>query len=767
MKKDYSYLCLFAVMFISVAGMSGCNEIEEQPQPSNSTEVIFEVPKLELDCSGETVSIAYSIVNPIDNAELVPSTDVNWIYNFKVKKNSIEFVVSPNKSDAPRQAVINVDYGDFKSSFEVVQQSYEIPFRLEVPEENITETSAKFHAYPKDKQMTYLLSSIEKSFKDELGDDEAVFNMILNNLKETASAMNLSLADFLKLNNLILVGDTPENGELSRGHKPDTEYYAFAVGMTYDGKKTSGIVFVPFRTKAVTGVDQTFDISVKVNGLSADLDVTSSKKDNYFLYGCIADSQLKNEGLTLEQKVAKLMEDNISYGLLFGLTSEDVVKSQCVLEHGQKTVDGLNGNALYWAYAVGVSLSGQLNSKLASKSFSTGSVPQSENMITVSVDNIGVDNVHMVVETTNNDPYALIIEPAAKYEGLSDDEILKELLNYDLNHNMKEGNFSGTANNLLPGSSYYIFCFGYMGGQANTNLVKCNFKTVDAGNPGSFSFSSETTDITVRSARVTAFGTPETLLYYWDVVPAGTTDEEILHGINLTIQSLILEGTIQTPLDYFRAVGSRGEAAYEFKELSATTEYVPIALPVDELLGNHTGKIFRGASFTTKCEKLSDATVKIAFDKYWDGDEISANFVGYEEFGGQNLYCIPLKVETTGDVRDTYFSVYPDNLTDEQTFNDEFWINELYTKNNGTMRKEIQYFLPYDSDCTIVAVAIDTDGNFTKVFRSLINKSKDGISDIGEFVPFQQEKTNASPMKTSVKKIVRPIYNSGKNTTDL
>ena len=71
--------------------------------------------------------------------------------------------------------------------------------------------------------------------------------------------------------------------------KPDTDYYAFAVGMTYDGKRTSDIVYVPFHTKPVTGVDQTFDISVTVNGLSATLDVTSSKKDNYFLYGCIAD----------------------------------------------------------------------------------------------------------------------------------------------------------------------------------------------------------------------------------------------------------------------------------------------------------------------------------------------------------------------------------------------------------------------------------------------------------------------------------------------
>ena len=79
------------------------------------------------------------------------------------------------------------------------------------------------------------------------------------------------------------------------------------------------------------------------------------------------------------------------------------------------------------------------------------------------------------------------------------------------------------------------------------------------------------------------------------------------------------------------------------------------------------------------------------------------------------------------------------------------------------MRRDIQYFLPYDSDCTIVAVAIDTDGNFTKVFRTVINKSKAGVSDISEFKPFHLETTEAVPAKTSFSKKTRPVYNSGKN----
>lgn len=86
----------------------------------------------------------------------MPSVDVDWIHDFKVKKNSIEFTVDKNPDAETREATVNVAYADSKSSFVVFQQSYETPFRLEVVEESITETSARFRAFPKDGQMPYL-----------------------------------------------------------------------------------------------------------------------------------------------------------------------------------------------------------------------------------------------------------------------------------------------------------------------------------------------------------------------------------------------------------------------------------------------------------------------------------------------------------------------------------------------------------------------------------------------------------------------------------
>ena len=767
MKKFAKYLFSFVASCALACSMAACSDDDEvvvDPTPvpdPDAPEVIFEAPLIEVGCKGEETAIAYNIVNQLPDAKLEVKSADEWIHSFEVKKSAIEFAVDANSTAETRTGVVHVTYAGTESKFEVLQKAYETPFRLEVPEESVTETTAKFYAYPKDKNMTYLLSSIDKQFKDELGDDETVFKMVLANFQETAKAMNLSLSDFLKLNKLITIGDTTD-GELSKGHKPNTEYYAFAVGMTYEGKKTTDIVYTPFRTKEVTGVDQTFDIKVDVSGLSVTLDVTPSKDDNYYLYGCIAQKELDQLDMTLEQKINKLMAENVEYGSLFGMTSDDVVKALCVLGHDSKTIDGLNGDSEYWAYAVGVSLSGQLNSQLASKQFITGGVPMSENEISVAVDHVGVDNVHIVIETTNDDPYAMLVEPAAEYVGKTDAEILEMLMGYDLSHNMQSGNFKGTAKDLMPGSDYYVFSFGYLGGQANTGLSKCAFTTIEAGDPATFAFSTEISDITVRSARITAHGTPETLLYYWDVVPANSTDEEILQGVEYMIQSYLIEGLIQVPLDYYRAVGTRGTQIHEFKNLKATTEYVPIALAIDEFSGTHVGGVFRGTPFRTKELQISDATVKVTFDKYWDGDQIASRFMGYEEFGGQNLYCVPLTVETTGEIRDTYFSIFLDDMTDPTQYDDDYWIEKLYTKGGGTTRRKIQYFLPYDETCTIVAVAIDSEGNFTKVFRTLINKSMDGISDIEEFVPFDPESTTL-PRPYSAPKAGIARYNSGKN----
>lgn len=732
-----TFKCIYIAFTITfIVGLYSCKGPENIDNPLK-TELIFELPDLSVDYPGGKYSLSYVIVNPIDKEIPLPKCDAEWIHDISMDEHKIYLEIDPNESTEERTATIDITYGKIQTYLNVKQKTYIAPFTLKVPDETVTETTAKIYAYPEDSDMTYIITAIEKSQKEYLGGDDIIFSYIVGMYKEEAKFMNISLAEYLKLNNLLLKGDC--NVTISR-HKPETEYYALAVGMTEDGKKTSAIIYEEYITKQATDVEQTFDIKVNVNGLNASVQIETTDNDNYYLFNCLPKDYIDEKGMSLREYIDEMMADNIEYGILWGLSPEDVVRSICSLGTISKDFENLYGETEYIVYAGGVSLSGKCNSEVASKTFETGPVPPSNNAISIAVNEIGIDNATINIKTTNDDPYAIIVETADKYIGKSDDEILSEVTKYNLSSNIYNGDYNGTAGNLYSDTDYMILAFGYLGGKANTQLYKESFKTLYPGDPAEFKFSSETSDITITNAKVSVSGEPSTILYYWDVAPATMSDDEIITTIYTEIQKLIDAGTVSSRMDYMKKVGTRGNDEYIYDNLYSNTEYVPFALAIDEKTGNNVGGVFRGTPFTTKEKKVSDITLNVYYDKYWDADEIAEKFSEYDEFFGQDLYCMPFTLETSDAVRTSSLVAFFGDYTDKSKYSDDYMIEQLFADPNTAIMT--QYFLPYNEDCTIAAVALDFDGNFTNVFRVLINRSKDGVSDIREFEPLNAPRYN-------------------------
>lgn len=717
----------FTIMLI--IGLYSCKGPENIDNPLK-TELIFELPDLSVDYPGGKYSLSYVIVNPTGNEIPTPKCDAEWIHDISMDEHKIYLEIDPNESTEERTATIDITYGKIQTFLNVKQKTYIAPFTLKVPDETVTETTAKIYAYPEDSEMTYIITSIEKSQKEYLGGDDIVFSSILGQYKEEAKFMNITLAEYLKLNNLLLKGDC--NVTISR-HEPETEYYALAVGMTEDGKKTSAIIYEKYITKQATDVEQTFDITINVNGLNASVQIETTDNDNYYLFNCLPKEYIDEKGLSLREYIDEIMADNIEYGILWGLSPEDVVKSICSIGTNSKDFENLDGETEYLVYAGGVSLSGKCNSEVASKTFETGPVPPSSNTITITMNEIGVDNATIDIKTTNDDPYAVIVEIADKYAGKSDSEILSEVIKYNLSSNIYNGDYNGTVENLNSDTDYMVLAFGYLGGKANTQLYKKTFRTLYPGDPKEFKFHSETSDITITNAKVSVSGEPSTILYYWDIAPSAMSDDEIITTINTEIQKLIDAGTVSSRMEYLKKVGTRGDDEFIYDNLYSNTEYVPFALAINEKTGENVGGVFRGTPFITKEKKVSDITLNVSFDKYWDADEIAENFGGYDEFFGQGLYCMPFTLETSETVRTSSLVAFFGDYTDTNKYSDDYMIEQLFADPNTAIMT--QYFLPYNEDCTIAAVALDFDGNFTNVFRVLINRSKDGVSDIRDFEP--------------------------------
>lgn len=244
LKNTIKYTCIaLAIMF--VASLYSCQKSEDTGKSQNA-ELILESTELLAGYQGGEYSISYTINNPIDNEVPSAKCDAEWIHNVSMDENKVYLEIDPNETTEERSTAIEITYGTVKTYLNVKQKIYTDPFTVEVPEETITENTARIYAHPEDSEMTYIISAIEKSQKDYLGADEIIFTSVVAVYREKARHENLSLEEYLKKYNLLLKGDSDMTiTELS----PKTEYYALAVGMTEDGQKTSAIIYKEFNTK--------------------------------------------------------------------------------------------------------------------------------------------------------------------------------------------------------------------------------------------------------------------------------------------------------------------------------------------------------------------------------------------------------------------------------------------------------------------------------------------------------------------------------------
>lgn len=116
---------------------------------------------------------------------------------------------------------------------------------------------ASFVVTPKDMNATYNMMIVEKGVFDQYQSEEEVIADDMRFFQDMADGYQTSLQDILQ--QMLLSG---EYADYHVGLLPDTEYVMWAYGMDYDGKQTSPMTKVAFRTPAGTHVDGKIAINV-------------------------------------------------------------------------------------------------------------------------------------------------------------------------------------------------------------------------------------------------------------------------------------------------------------------------------------------------------------------------------------------------------------------------------------------------------------------------------------------------------------------------
>ena len=128
---------------------------------------------------------------------------------------------------------------------------------------------------------------------------------------------------------------------------------------------------------------------------------------------------------------------------------------------------------------------------------------------------------------------------------------------------------------------------------------------------------------------------------------------------------------------------------------------------------------------------VSEAYVEIRYDKYYNGDDIAAAFPDYSKAAGHAF--VRLTAYENSSAADYLYAVLDGDLTDAGSYPDEDAIQDLIVAGHNAYMST--YYLEWEKDYTITAVAIDSDGNYGKVFRRHEIFTKEGASPLDGFSP--------------------------------
>lgn len=723
---------LFAIAISLLVTLVACEEDPKTPIPAirlGETEVT-------LDSDGKAVSIGYAIENPVGEEKIAVEKTADWLRVNTHKVRTIELVATPNETGEVRTAEVTISYPGAESVVvKVTQQFFESPLTINI--DKITATEVFFSIETTDPELTWVSMVAYKEGYDEVeGSDDMLFREDMEYFEYIAGINDLTLEEFLEM--------TVFTGSYNDGYVddllPTTEYVLYAYGLTTGGRRTTEIVAVPFTTEAPWEGDITFEFDVREEDHVMYFDITPSHTGVNYYYG-VTDEETFNmwreqygtdDLRTLIQKGDiehyiqmfkdyDFIDDNSEY---FGLYNETgrVTNMNQACRSGRK----------YIFYAAKWDTDCQIIGEVSTYWHQSAEVAMSDNQISLTLGEVSQSSAEVSATTTNNDPYVILAVKSSEIEGLNDDEIFDYIYSlYDsyLQDFTYSGNHTRTQKRLEPSTKYTFLAFGYKAGTLTTaTITKLNFTTASSTAPEDCTFEFEWEGGT-DYAWVKVTPSDNGHFYHWMVYPESYTADDAKAYIQMMIDEWY-EGDVEA---FSSWVLSQGPASEEVSGLYADTAYKVGAIVMDYYSGKFLGDMHFSQTYRTEAQTYADVTISVDFGPYYDIKELVA--AGHTEYKSMLEYgdaVMPARAVVTGQAATYYYTVYRRDLTNVEEYPDDIFIKWL--PEDGSSYEETNFAVAYNYPLTMVAVALDREGNFSPIYRQTFNCTKDGSSPISDFV---------------------------------
>lgn len=726
--KDYHFLPFFLALILCL--------------PFNSCKKNIVPTELTLSTDLVTASFEGGIYNVSFPAEsFAPEsinikTDVEWVNSFEITEGQINFNVDKNTLYEQRETKVEVYTQSSKVHFTVRQDPAPAPkyFQFEIKEVTPTEIIADIT--PADESMYFCLMAIDKALyeKDLKGDDELLKDGIIKQYEEMARMYGVFLKDILEGQ----LRKGKQSDELFEDMIPETDYYIFAVGMTFEGEFVTPIEKVLVTTEPMEMKDLDFNVEISnITYESIDIKVTPSDLNAVYYLTFGEKSRLVNDdgSQMTDEQLTELLQNEIfnliKLGMVFGQTKEEVLEEICYSGVSTGTIDGLYAGKDYYAFTVGIDKSGYFNSDMSKKEFKTESVLPSDNQFTMTITpsvNYAIVNLKV---TNQDDPYYMACIPSDRYPG---DDKLVEMLAEEKVESMTGNIDDAKIPMLTPGTEYTFFVLGYKAGNATTPIHKQNVKTLTNESAADIDITITLEDLNEEGVTVILNGNPAGAPYYFDIISEEYGLDEIKAQMEQLINDYIEYGAAADARDFYSKAASYGEDSYRYQP-SAGKRFKIFAYGIDMEKGEMIENTLTfSETFEIPKKETSDGNISVEFDKCFDVDALAELYPeDFGEYKGMNSCVLPISIKTDPNIDKTYIALFTNDITNVDMYPDEIMIMNLERPDVGNTAKDVEFILTYNQLYSIIAVGVDENGKHTKVYRQTVKKTKGDVSPVEEY----------------------------------
>ena len=756
---------LFAMTAAVLAALS-CNEIKEpvnQEEPKPETPVIqLAATEVALASDGAAVEVAYMIANPVEGQKISVKNDADWLNVSTSKARVLSFSAGLNETGAVREAQVVLSYeGADDVTIDVSQEFFVNPLKITVSD--VTATGVIFSVTTTDPEMTWIpMVTYKESFEWFETADE-LFKNDLEYFDYLADIQDMTRSEFLEM--MTAVGSL-EDIKLD-GLDPSTDFVLYAYGITLEGRRTTDIVSMPFRTEDPYEGDITFTFEVEENDYILNYSIYPSHTGVPYYYGVATKDEVEVWKSKYSNNLRQAIQTEIIDAEINELMQLQFIKGPedyYAIYNESNVVDWgyyeLKASTTYVLYAVKWDQQCVLTGPVSTYEHTSQAVDQSVNQITLEVTNVTQSSADASATVTTEDPYVIMPIRTSEIAGLTDEEIfvyVTEKYDYIVSEYTYTGDHSKTYSRMRPDTEYVMLAFGYKAGTMTTHeMDKVYFKTLPAGDPMDCVFEfSVVPDVDFAFVEVSPSDKGQ--FYKWLVCPPSYTADDVKYFIDELIR-VYYEDDYVTFSSWELSLGDDSANVWDLYE---STEYKVAAVIMDYDTGEYLSDVRFSETFTTLEKTYANLEFVMDYGPYYDLGELI--MAGQTQFNDMLMYgdaLFPVKVKVKGKCSAFYYEIYQNDLTDVDMYPDETFYARLQYE--GCTRESSTTAVKYNQYMTFVAMAYDTEGNVTRLYRDLLFFTPEGVSPAEDFIASIKKapatmKTTSSSEPVQVKAVNREL----------